>query len=511
MNFALVTAVILLPELRVLKIGLAVAMVTALTLWIGGRIIWQRPDTWTLLLAICGLLAVPLVAVARAFGQVDVLAILGIMAGKPGAISLRGFGDPIFIAVFAVTVFVLNTIWLRAALQLRPAIFFVGGFFLLLGNPVSTKVIGALAVPPIPDDLSHRIAFVPDLRLPNTPDIIMIYLEGLERAFADEAAYDAGYTPLTALKATGIDLQAVREVAGTGWSIAGIVASQCGLPSVPNRYFNSNTAMQGTSYLAHHRCLTDILADHGYRNIFVTGGPNDFARQGDFLATHSYHDIIDLPFLETAYGAHDRAKAFTGWVMDDQMVFDAAITRYDAAIHDAAPFFMAVQTFGPHGIQALLSRNCTPDGVAVLGTDLAASAACLVENAMRFHDHVRDQRGDRPTLIVILSDHLNHSADLRAELEIAERANTVLFLPYDMKRVVASPGSFIDREASMMDVFPTLLAYLYDAKPDMRAGLGQSLFGTTATLVERKGVDNLNAALFPNPALTAAIWLQVPD
>ncbi|WP_162561665.1 sulfatase-like hydrolase/transferase [Yoonia vestfoldensis] len=505
-NMVLSGIVIARADMRVVEIGRAIGWLTLFCVIIGGRRLWLWPDRWAVLLLLVGVCAMPLVALARAFGRVDVLALLSVLPSGTTDISLLGFGHPVLVASLAVALFVLGVIWLRALFGLPRGGVVLAVTFLVLGNPVSVALMRAAVLPVRPDLLTVQIVPPPPVAATEKPDIIMIYLEGLERAFADTATFGAAYADLLALRPVGVDFTAVRQVAGTGWSIAGIVASQCGLPLLPNRHFAFNDALAGTAFLPQHKCLPDILATEGYRRAFVTGGTNDFGRQGDFLASHGVDDITDLPRLRNMFTSDEITRAYTGWVVDDQMVFDAAISTYDRLVQDPAPLFMAVQTFGPHGAQALMSRNCTPDAIAVLGSDLAASASCMLANAGRFSRHVVQARRQRPTVMVFLSDHLNHSPVMQAMAPVGTRANTVLFVPLGFVSPRAAPGTAVHREASMMDVFPTLLAFAGLAGPDAQAGLGRSLFGAAPSLVEKKGHARLDAEIFPNPALNAAIW-----
>ena len=64
----------------------------------------------------------------------------------------------------------------------------------------------------------------------------------------------------------------------------------------------------------------------------------------------------------------------------------------------------------------------------------------------------------------------------------------------------------IAREATMMDIFPTILSFSGLAGRDAKAGLGRSLLGEAPTLLETKGFAQFTAELFPNPALSQAVW-----
>jgi hypothetical protein len=63
----------------------------------------------------------------------------------------------------------------------------------------------------------------------------------------------------------------------------------------------------------------------------------------------------------------------------------------------------------------------------------------------------------------------------------------------------------------MIDVYATLLAYAGFASPNVKAGLGRSLFGDEPTLIDEKGFTVLNRNIFPNYVLSQALWGDVGE
>jgi len=64
----------------------------------------------------------------------------------------------------------------------------------------------------------------------------------------------------------------------------------------------------------------------------------------------------------------------------------------------------------------------------------------------------------------------------------------------------------IRRDATMLDVFPTLLDALGFRLERSRAGLGTSLFSDQRTLVEAHGIEVLNERLREETALQHRLW-----
>jgi phosphoglycerol transferase len=282
-----------------------------------------------------------------------------------------------------------------------------------------------------------------------------------------------------------------------------MVATQCGVPLLPNGLRNRNRFEAQTAFLPSQTCLSDVLTDHDYDSAFVVGASAAFAGQNHFLRSHHYARIIDSAVISEWYDpvllAHaiaPRAKAY-----DDQLTFDVAARHYDEMVAGTAPFAMSIMTYGPHGESGVLSRHCAQDGRARLEPDLRKTVPCTISDLLPFLDHIRANRGDRPTLVAVMSDHLNHKRDVSAQ---AARMNTVTFLGLGMRDFPAQQLN--DRPAAMIDVYPTLLALLGFSDVDVSAGLGQSVLGTTPTLVERHGIAAVDRALETSLDLRLALW-----
>jgi phosphoglycerol transferase len=160
---------------------------------------------------------------------------------------------------------------------------------------------------------------------------------------------------------------------------------------------------------------------------------------------------------------------------------------------------------GPHDRQVWLSRRCTDSGRAEISTDVAAGVRCTADLVADFIEDLIGSDTARPTLFAILSDHINHNPDLLAERPLDLRRNTVIFLPPE-NGAAKIPLVQIDRDATMVDVYPTILDLLNLIDNGGRAGLGVSLLGDQPTLVERFGRDALDRRIARDGILAARLW-----
>jgi phosphoglycerol transferase len=104
------------------------------------------------------------------------------------------------------------------------------------------------------------------------------------------------------------------------------------------------------------------------------------------------------------------------------------------------------------------------------------------------------------TLVVVLSDHLTMRVSVWDQLTALDRDNTFIMLGDGIQ------PQRIRRDATMLDVFPTLLDALGFRLEDQRAGLGTSLFSDKRTLVEAHGIEVLNERLQEETALQQRLW-----
>jgi len=476
------------------------------TIGLGGRVIWGRPRVALWPIFAVAAVAAPFVVFAHAFGNFNLFSLLFHMEfGTEGA-SLSGLGDSVGVAVLSTGFFAASVYWMDNLVRLNKRAVVAILAVIVAINP-GVRFLASYATASEIDEVLVQELRSPEILAPSVlPDVIVVYLEGIERDFGDTARFGNVYDVVTALGPQGLSLTNVDEISGSDWSIAGHVSTLCGLPLLPNGLrFRNNFAGQ-ESFLAGHTCLPDVLNDQGYALTYVKGTDASFAGTNHFLGTHKFTKVFDRQAQFALYGPEMSTRASSGWAIDDQMVFDTARTEYVARTSQSRPMALFVETIGPHGAASYFSRECTPDGQAISGPDVAASVACTLKSLDRFLSFVAENRAGRPTAVIVMSDHLNHSAAIARTVPPEERRNTVLMLGLGFDSPLGRAGQSIDKPASMIDVYPTVLSWLGFGDANVRGGLGVSLFSTAPTLIERYGLEGFDKRLIPNAALSKAIW-----
>lgn len=456
-------------------------------------------------------LLMPMVVIARAFRRLDMVSLIFHADMGMADAGIEGLETEVLQGAL-VCGFIL--IGCRGLVRLWGlgwrSIAAMAGFVLLI-NPL-VLAIGLLLTTPAPkDDLSQRLSY-PEAPAPQIADmdLLMIYIEGTDRQFADAANWPGAYDPLHAIASNGVAFTNVQQITGTGWSLAGVVATQCGVPILPRGLLYGTNFERLHQFMPGLTCLGDMLAEHGYDSRYIVGGPLEFGGLDILFRGHGYTEAIGRQELEARLPASEINAALIGWILDDQLLFDESTRLHKAMVSGEKPYALVIETIGPHGNKGLLSRHCAPDGRAGFSADFDRVLRCTIDDTAAFVAAARErhaqQRPDRPLLVVLLSDHLSHNALIPRPSADYAGFNTVIFsgAPDLAPAENTKPGS-------MIDVLPTVLQVMGLAKPPYRAGLGVSLLTEEPSLVGAYGVEALEPMLLFNRALADRIWKPAPS
>lgn len=341
----------------------------------------------------------------------------------------------------------------------------------------------------------------------STPDIIFIYLEGVEAGYGDTAAFGNSYAPIDRLAESATQFTRIGQAAATGWSLAGTIATQCGSPLIANAFNVAAELDEGGSILPNATCLSDITRERGYVNLYLAGseligsGSSHFG-YGNFLTAHGVDRVIDRSVLLVESSEEAASLGGGRWGFHDEVVFERALEEIDRRASNPMPFFLSMSTIDTHGPEGFLSPSCRSAGIAALTMDMGKAVACSTKLAEAFVRKVLERHPDRDMRIVVMSDHLAHHSSSYEALSARERFNTVLFIMPDIDK-----ARTIERPGTMLDVYPTVLDWLgWLPAYQNGAGLGRSLFRDPPTLVEKNGLEQLNKSIRSDVAFSRQLW-----
>ena len=313
---------------------------------------------------------------------------------------------------------------------------------------------GANYVPPASVALHERQA----------KNLVLIYVESLETGYADRNAFGRNLLePLTALH--GTSFPAYEQAPGTGWTIAAMVATQCAVPLEKVSIFDGNTQGQMMeSFLGKVVCLSDLLAQRGYRNVFMGGAASSFAGKDKFLRQHHYHEIYGKDeWLQR--GASE--SAMNGWGLYDADLFREAKARLRELASSKQKFNLSLLTVDTHEPAGMLSAQCAQQGYAEQFDGIVSCSAAAVADFVRFAERNGYLEN---TNVVIVGDHLSRKNPLSPQLaQMPQRTIFNAFLAHE----APAPNR---AQLLHFDLLPTIMEFIGYQVPGGRLGLGYSGF-----------------------------------
>ena len=91
---------------------------------------------------------------------------------------------------------------------------------------------------------------------------------------------------LQEIKKKAIVFADVHQVTHSGWTIGGMVASQCGVPLFSVARGNSLSVMN--SFMSSATCMGDILRQHDYQLNYMGGADSEFGGKKNFYLSHGF-------------------------------------------------------------------------------------------------------------------------------------------------------------------------------------------------------------------------------
>lgn len=304
-----------------------------------------------------------------------------------------------------------------------------------------------------PDVLGDYFSFEPGAPPPN---IVILAIEGLGRAFSGPDAYLGSFTPF------------LDELADKSLYFENFLSSQgrtfASLPSILGSLpFGDQGFNSFGPDAPKHLTLLSILKRNGYRTRFFCGTRLDFDQQGDFLAAQR----IDLMVGIADYGAGYHRLPGSDWGYADQEILRKALeTERDDS---GKPYIDYVQTISTHPPYAVSGQE--------------EYLRLFEERMSELHFSAAEKASHRPYR-EIYSTILYTDAALRnyfrSQAKLPAYRNTIFIITGDHRLAEIPPSTRIDRYhvpliifspslkrsariksiSSHFDVAPTLLAFL---------------------------------------------------
>lgn len=312
----------------------------------------------------------------------------------------------------------------------------------------------------------------------NPKNLLVVFVESMTNSFDR-------FTPeLNQWKNKGTNfLPGGESVAGTGWTIAGITASLCGIPlNLPlgvNEYHGHLP-----TYLPGASCLTDFLSAKGYSQIAIQGSNADFTQKRFFWQTHGNVEIRDELFFKKEKIVPEDYNAF--WGVEDKKMLEQSRTKLDSLAKTGKPFAAYILTVDTHQPNGFIDPSCDYNEATLYQNALRCSSRIISD----FLEWCSNQSWFENTVVLVAGDHVLQSLSVKAGLPLNEKMQTIAFMlnvPFKEKR--------INRFFSNLDYSATILESMGWNLPNHAFGLGRSLFASESTMLEKYGRDSLDALL----------------
>ncbi len=339
---------------------------------------------------------------------------------------------------------------------------------------------------------NYSAPVIPEILTPK--NIVYIYMEGLERTYFDEALFPGLVPNLSKLESDALSFTDIAQVYQSGWTIAGMVASQCGIPMFTPA--QGNTMGRYDKFLPGAVCLGDILEQNGYRLSYMGGADKKFAGKGKFYESHGFQSVQGK--AELADSLADPTY-LNGWGLYDDALLERVTKRLSALSEEDGPFAVFALTLDTHPPDGHVSRSCRDIAYRDGKNSMLNAVACSDRLVAQFVEKIRSSPYADNTLIVVSSDHLSMRNSASEQLGRGDRKN--LFFVIDPS---ASKSRKITRMGTMLDVAPTLLSLLGVDSDGL--GFGRSLFDDRPTLREYAPHDYNDILRSAGRVLRADLW-----
>lgn len=314
-------------------------------------------------------------------------------------------------------------------------------------------------------------------------NLIVVYAESMEQGFFDESRFPALLSQLNALASQGVRFPRLNQAPMSGWTIAGMIATQCGVPLSSHRLHN-NTNDFG-KFTGAYQCLSQYLGAQGHWRVYMAGADGAFAGKAEYYNAMGFEEVLGLNQL-----AKPNSPTSKWGLYDDELL---PLVRQKISTLRAAeklPFALLTLTLDTHPPEGYASPSCVGKNERYRNGNMEHlnSIHCTDTLLTEFlKSIIRENLHD--STIVLLSDHLMMGSQGLDALVAADspRHNQMVIWDKDL------PARTIGRAGSQFDVGPTILQALENNSYQL--GFGTSLLDERSNLTEQHGQSIFDEAV----------------
>ncbi len=323
-------------------------------------------------------------------------------------------------------------------------------------------------------------------------NLVLLYVESLDDTYRHKEIF--GKNLLASLdKLPGTSFPAYRSAPGSWWTIAGITATQCGLPLKSITLYDGNDQGQVIkSFLPNAICLGDILHQAGYKNVYMGGDALAFAGKGMFFKNHHYDEVLGRDELSPLLVN----TAFNYWGLYDDDLFKLAKEKLRTLHAAKQPFNLTITTIDTHGPNGHLSKYCKSKGAE----SFESIVECTSDQVSAFVKYMRKNNYLKDTQVVIIGDHLAMENPVYGKLhQVKER---LIF----NKFISSKPVSRNRDTVLPFDMLPSILDFIGFNVEGGKLGLGISAFSSENLSGKLLNYEDMKANLLNKSDKYLELW-----
>ena len=271
-----------------------------------------------------------------------------------------------------------------------------------------------------------------------------------------------------------------ESLPGSDYSIASLVASQCG---VPLRLAKDRDIWATKYFLPNAVCFPEILKNNGYKNVLIKAADITFTKADVYAKSHGFDEALGVDEILPLLPNEDK-KEYMGTFggVTDRVLFDFAKKKLEE-FKDDEPFMLGLFSLDTHTPVANLDKSCK-----VVFDDLRDSFICADKGVYEFIEWFKTTKYWENTTVVVVGDHLLPSRIFYKGRPKKGIFNLFLNVPDELKIKK-------DKIFSTYDLAPTILESIGVKIAPRALGLGRSMFSDEISLIEKMGVSKLKIRL----------------
>ena len=249
------------------------------------------------------------------------------------------------------------------------------------------------------------------------------------------------------------------------------MATFCGIPLLKK---------EKDTFLTKARCISDILKEQGYYQVFMKAADTRYTNADIFAITHSFDEVIGRQnFLKNGEITEEQKQ---GWGVFDSVFMELAKTKLQELSQLKRPFSLVLTTVNTHYPRGNNEPDCP-----VKYKDIRDTVKCSDKTLYDFIEWFKKTEMAKDTVLFVMGDH---PMFINLEMSISP----VLYR-YGKREVFnmtfngKSKGN--QKEYVQFDWAPTILEEIGFSLTPRRFGLGTSLTSQEKSIVAKYGQERL--------------------